>query len=499
MKARGKFWEIMMGFYVQTIILEEFALKYKDMNVAAKAAIWFTMCSFLQKGISFITVPIFTRIMNTEQYGTYTIYLSWLQILTIITSLYMFNGVYDNALAKFNMDRKRVASSMIGMTITITTIIFALFLLTHSIWEKLVGLSFPYLIMMFAESYVTPSMMFWSGRQRFEYHYRSLVGVTLLKSLLNPIIGMICVIAMDGAAIARVFSIVAVEVFFCVPLMIVQFLDGKQFYNRYYWNYGIRLAIPILPHYLSSMVLNQGDRIIIDKIEGKSSVALYGLAYSVGMIIQIFVTAINSAVTPWLYKKIKERDIKNIRYNMGIMCVVIALLAIMLMLVSPELVLIFGSTKYERAAYVIPPVAASVFFIFLYGILSLPEFYFEKTQFLMFASIGAAIANIGLNIIFIRKYGFIAASYTTLFCYILYTIGHYIVSCNLLKKNNLDESIIETKLIFILVIILIAVTVVSSMMFPYKIGRYLVILFIFAIWLVNKNKLLSTVIQMRKK
>ena len=75
--------------------------KYQYLSVQAKATIWFTMCSFIQKGISFITVPIFTRLMSTEQYGIYTVYLSWLQILTILTSLYLFNGVYDNAMVKF--------------------------------------------------------------------------------------------------------------------------------------------------------------------------------------------------------------------------------------------------------------------------------------------------------------------------------------------------------------------------------------------------------------
>ena len=76
-----------------------------SLSVQAKAALWFTICSFLQKGISFITVPIFTRLMSTEEYGTYTVYLSWLQILTIMTSLYLFNGVYDNAMAKYEKQR----------------------------------------------------------------------------------------------------------------------------------------------------------------------------------------------------------------------------------------------------------------------------------------------------------------------------------------------------------------------------------------------------------
>ena len=47
------------------------------MSIASKAALWFTICGFVQKGISFITVPIFTRLLTTEQYGVVSIFYSW--------------------------------------------------------------------------------------------------------------------------------------------------------------------------------------------------------------------------------------------------------------------------------------------------------------------------------------------------------------------------------------------------------------------------------------
>ena len=54
--------------------------KYKNSSIQVKAALWFTACSILQKGISFVVVPIFTRVLSTKEYGTYSLYLSWLQI-----------------------------------------------------------------------------------------------------------------------------------------------------------------------------------------------------------------------------------------------------------------------------------------------------------------------------------------------------------------------------------------------------------------------------------
>ena len=68
-------------------VIANFIKKYKNLSVVAKAALWFTFATFLRKGISFITVPIFTRIMTTEQYGRYSAYMSLVNVFTILCGL----------------------------------------------------------------------------------------------------------------------------------------------------------------------------------------------------------------------------------------------------------------------------------------------------------------------------------------------------------------------------------------------------------------------------
>ena len=161
------------------------------------------------------------------------------------------------------------------------------------------------------------------------------------------------------------------------------------------------------------------------------------------MLVQLFISGMNSALTPWMYSKIKKGDIRSMRKVLQLLSIVVVGIAVALMLISPEMVLIFGSPKYREAVYVIPPVAASVFFIFIYNILSMPQFYYEKTQFLMAASMAAAGANVVLNFIFIRLFGYIAAGYTTLACYMLYSVGHYIVSKQILVNEGIQENLMN--------------------------------------------------------
>ena len=472
--------------------------KYDELSVQTKAAFWFTGCSFLQKGISFITVPIFTRMMSTEEYGVYTLYTSWYQILLIFTSLYLFNGVYDNAMSKFSDDRDAFTSSIQGLSITVSLIVFVVYLISNRYWQNILGLSNKYIFLMFAEMIVAPALYFWSGRQRFEYQYKRLVIITLLKSVVNPILGLIFVFRSSDKAFGRVVSIVVVELAFDATIMVYQFAKGKKFFIKKYWKYGLTLSIPLIPHYLAGMILNQGDRIVIDRLVGKSAVAMYGVAYSIGMLIQIFTNAINSAITPWEYACLKKKDMAEMQSKINVLLVFVGMLVCGLVFVGPELVLIFGSAKYTGAIAVIPPVTASVYFIFLYSVLSFPEFYYEKTQFLAFASFGAAILNVILNFIFIKKYGFVAAGYTTLICYIIYSIGHYIVGKRILNQNIHGASMVNEQFTLIISIGVIVVCIAGNFLIPYRLVRYMVIGIIFMIFILNRERVVRVFSDMKK-
>ena len=66
--------------------LKKLKTKYFSLSVAVRAAVWFTFCNLLQKGITMISMPIFTRLLTTEQYGEFTVYQSWYSIINVIVA-----------------------------------------------------------------------------------------------------------------------------------------------------------------------------------------------------------------------------------------------------------------------------------------------------------------------------------------------------------------------------------------------------------------------------
>ena len=476
--------------------------KYKRMGVAAKAGIWFVFCNLLTKGISTITVPIFTRLLTTEEYGTYSIYLSWLNIFTIITSLNLYYGAYNNALNRYRDDktRNRYIASMQGITTSLVVVLALIYVANIDFWNNVIGLPTPIMCLMLIELFVAPATLFWSGRQRFEYHYKKMVIVTLLKSALNPILGLLFVFTWDSHhEMARILGIAISEVCISGSILVYQFLKGKTFFDKKFWKYALSFNIPLLPHYLSGTILYQGDRIMIQKMVGRGEVAIYSIAYNVGMLIQIFTNAINNAMTPWMYERLNEKDFKAIRKNTTYILLGLAMIIIALMFFAPEVVLIFGSKKYIDAIYVVPPVAASVFFIFLFNIFAIPQMYYEDKRFMPIASMIAAVLNLILNYIFIRIYGYFAAGYTTLVCYIVYSIGHFYFSKAVCKKHMPGVELFEIQKIVLIGSFLVGCSILFNFLYRFTIIRYFLGGVLVTILLIQKKKIVRLIKEIKKR
>ncbi|MTV91115.1 lipopolysaccharide biosynthesis protein, partial [Streptococcus pneumoniae] len=161
--------------------------KYYSISTPVKASIWFTICNVLQKGISMITVPVFTRVLTTEQYGVYSVYQSWYSIIGVFATLNLYYGVFNNGMIKYEKDKNVFTSSMQGLTTTVTAIFLLIYLIGIDFWNSLLGLPTLLILVMFFDLFFTPAYSFWVARQRFEYKYRNLVFITFIIAIGSPI------------------------------------------------------------------------------------------------------------------------------------------------------------------------------------------------------------------------------------------------------------------------------------------------------------------------
>lgn len=401
--------------------------KYNNMSVQVRASFWFLVCSFLQKGISSLTTPIFTRLLTTDQYGQYNAFNSWLSILTIFVTLNLFYGVYTQGLVKFEEERAVYSSSLQGLTLTLCIGWTAVYLLFRDFWNARFSLTTVQMLAMLVMIWSTAVFNFWAAEQRVTYSYRRLVLLTLLVSAAKPAVGIFFVLHAEDKVTARILGLALVEAAAYTGLFFVQMARGRVYYSAKFWRHALRFNLPLIPHYLSQTVLSGADRIMIRDMVGGSQAGIYSLAYQISLIMTLFNTALSQTLSPWIYQKIKAGRPREIS---GVAFLALGLIAganLLLMVLAPEAVAVFAPAAYYEAIYVIPPVSMSVFFMFSYDLFAKFEFYFEKTVFIMAASVAGALLNLVTNYIFIQRYGYRAAGYTTLACYLLYAAGHYLI------------------------------------------------------------------------
>ena len=420
-------------------MLEKIKSKYNSIPVQVKASFWFLICAFMQRGISFITTPIFTRLLNTTEYGQFNIFNSWLGILTVIVSLNLCAGVYARGVVKFGDDRKAFTSSMQGLSLTLTLVWTVVYFAFHTFWNSVFSLTTFQILCMFVMILSANIFGFWSMSQRVDFKYRSLVIVTLAMSAAKPVLGIILVKSATDKVTARIFGLAVVEALACIVLFTLQAVRGKKFFSAFYWKHALKFNIPLIPHYLSMTVLNSADRIMIGKMVNESSAGIYGLAYSISQIMTLFNTALLQTIDPWLYKRINDKRIKGISKVAYPAFVGIAAVNLLLIALAPEAVRIFAPPEYHDAIWIIPPVAMSVYFMFSYDFFAVFEFYYEKTKLIAVATSAGAVLNIVLNYIFIRIFGYYAAGYTTLVCYMVYAAFHMYFMRKICRKQLNNE------------------------------------------------------------
>lgn len=454
-------------------MLKKLLEKYKAIPAGVKAALWFTVCNVVQKGISLLTTPIFTRLLTTEQYGEFTLYSSWYQVISIFATLNLFYGVYNNGMTKFSEDRARFTSSLQGLSTVVTVSLFAVYLCGMEFWNSLFGLSTLYMVTMFVELLLVPAFNFWSAGQRYHYRYKALIAATLIIALASPALGFIAVLNTEYKAEARVLTVALVQIAVGLVFYILNMARGRTFFHRDYWKYALCFNIPLIPHYLSSMILGHADRIMIGAMVGKSEAALYAVAYNIALMMNIVINAINASFTPFMYQSMKNRDYAPFRKVASLLVLLVGACCVLVMTAGPELIAIIGSQEYQDAMWVIPPVAGSTFFMFLYPIFSNVEFYQDKTKYIALASCLGAALNVALNYWLIPVFGYYAAGYTTLFCYIVYAFAHWFFARGLCKKAGIGSAMFDMRLILTVSGTVIAALMLLPLLYPYFLPRLL--------------------------
>lgn len=481
-------------------MIKKYLEKYKKLPTPVRASFWFLVCSIIQNGLSIITLPIFTRVLTTDQYGLSSTYFAWYDLIVVFCTLRLSYGVFDKGMIKYSEGRDQFESALLGLTTTISICMLGVFFIFHKTIESLLGMSFILCFSLFLCQIFAPAMLFWTARNKFEYRYRKFAIATIVCAVVCTMFNLAAVLIIKyDRGVVKILSYQAIWSIVYLFFYIYIFASGKTFYKKDVWKYALKFNLPLIPYFLSTLILDKADRIMIGSFCGNSSVALYSVSFNLGRLMILLTSALDATFTPWIYSKIKEKELSKCKTVSLMIMIGMFAVAVAFMLFAPELIGIFADSRYKEAVYIIPPVIASYYFVMLYQLVSKVEFYFERTKTIAIVTMIAAGLNVILNYLTIPKYGYIAAGYTTLFSYVTMAILHMIISYFLTKKEGINVEIFPWLKFIILGGAMILVTVVVNALYSSAVIRFGIATLIAILLFIFRKKLLSILYILRNK
>ncbi len=376
--------------------------------------------NLFNKAIAFITVPIFTRLLTTEEYGIVNTYTSWVNLLAVVVGLSLGNSV-RNAYVDIQDKLGEYISSIYTLAIVNFGVICSLSLLfinkislpNELIWFCLIESFFNFTINAVVYKFI------------MEEEAKKRTILMVCPNLVGAILSVVFISMMsNNRYYGRIVSTCITNAILGVAIIAYYLVKYKTFYNKKYWGYALAISLPLVLHGLSCNVLGTSDRTIITYYCGAAETGVYSLAYNLTSIMIVITSSAESVWVPKFFNYMKTEKYKSLNYTINLYLYFILFFYCGLLTFAPELILILGGPKYTSGIKVVLPIIAGSFLTVLYGIYVGVESYMKNTKIIAMSTIIAALLNVILNIIFVPKYGTIAAAYTTTVSYAVSLLLH---------------------------------------------------------------------------
>ena len=452
--------------------MKSFKEKTERIPPGVKSSVVYTLATLFTRGLAIVTVPVFTRIMTTEEIGLVNLYNSWYAMISVVATLSLTSGGFQVMMKEYPDRRRQYLSSVTTLTSVMALLLAVVYTFAPSFWNEITGLPTELMLLMLAGFLTAPARDFWLAQQRYEYRYKLAGILSFGQAIVATALSVLIVLHLRGtgyAAEGRLFANYAVLYGVAFAIWIVLLVRGKTFFDREFWGKSLRLSLPLIGYSIAAQVLSVSDRTMIGSMVGNDAVGIYGTLYSVGTICTLFWSALNASFLPYLFENIGKEENKIKRIS-SLMLAVYAVIAVLITYLAPEIVRILATEEYYEGIYIMPPIAAGVFLMAVTNMYSNIAVYYKKTVLVMIPAVIAAVSNVVLNYIFIPRYGYMAAAYTTLVAYVLLAALQALFA--LIVQRRKGEKIYGNWSILLLSVVTVGLDLAGLVLYRNSVARY---------------------------
>lgn len=403
-----------------------------------RVAFFNILSTILLRGISLFTAPLFSRMLGTNGYGVLSIYTIWMGVIAIIFTL-QTNVTLVNARVEYTEDQQnKYQSSVMTLSLLFFLLCSAVVLLFLPQVSGVLKLSKVLILLLLFQAFGNFCFNFLNSKFTYEFKAGTnmilSVGVTLVTLVLSVI--LILLLPKEINYYGRILGMALTYGIMGVVICIYVLQKGRTFYNREYWTLALTLAIPVVFHCLSDVLLSYFDRVMLQRMMNESMVGQYSLAFNFGGIMLTIFTALNNSWAPFFFDDFKAGRRDHIHAQAGNFMELFTVLCIGFNLLSVEVYHVFASRDFWPGTMLIPIFVTGYY---LNSLCTFPvnyEYYYKKTRIAAGVTVLAALVNIFLNYVLIQKMGMMGAALATAISHCLQFAMHYAYTRYVLGKED---------------------------------------------------------------
>ena len=377
--------------------------------------------------VNFLSIPIITRLFPPEDYGNYILVVSTVSVLSALTTAWLGSSVI-RFFPVYNKQGRLDEFYATVIKLTLLSILSVFFIMEGT--------------MVLAQEYFSKTLYSLMRIGALIFLVTAFYNVLLSALRANRKVDWYSFFTVWSSVIGIGLGITLVIVFHygvksllwgqLISMIIILPLVYKTAIGKLHLKYGkiysavtkemAKYGFPIAIVNLATWMLSFSDRYILEFFRGSHEVGLYSASYAVAersifMIASIFMVAEGPLAINLWENETKENNgdfrTKITRYYLMITFPAAVGLSV---LASPTINVLTAS-EYHPAYKIIPWVTFGAFLVGVDHRFSYIFAFYKRTDLNMYCVLSAALLNIGLNLLLVPKYGYIAAAIATFISY----------------------------------------------------------------------------------
>jgi len=450
--------------------------------------------------INFFMLPLYSHYITTDEFGVYSIILMFITVSSILIDTGL-TSTFSIKFYKLNKTHKtNFLYNILFYYLMIGCVVSLILIYNNNLLNNLLSISVSYtvrnkviLIML-----LTVFVRFLTNIFIIEQNAIKYVIVTLIRAISFAGFNLIFLIKYQMGYISYInATLISLGIVFFVEILYIMSnykinINGFKFKN---YKELFKVGTPLVFHNLANIIVDSGDKYLLNMMGTASMVGLYSMGYKFGAFFLAFVVSpFGQVVWPILAKSFsedKEKYKKNVANFLYVNLILTSVFLSTIYLVLDLYYRYFINQEYWESYNIIIIILVSMIIYSLSQNLTSPIMLREKTFYIPLITLSSGIVNVLINFWLIPDYGIYGAAYATLITYIFMIGAVFIISQKLeyiryRYKNIIKFTIVST--------VFFSIEFKLSGVVDFSFSRFLIKVFVFIIFIVvtyyiNRNEI----------